>query len=113
EIERRVVHRPLFAPPHEHRPPRRLHVVPAVEAQQRQDVGEAAGLVGVHGQTCAFEHTAEENHVADEGVPDNNVGGGHRAPARISSTSFAAPPPFKAATSSWYLSSAPHVRSTC
>src|SRR6058998_1303957 len=46
EIERRVVYGALFAPPHEHGPPRRLDVAPPVEAEQREHLGEAPDLRG-------------------------------------------------------------------
>jgi len=100
EIERRVVHGALLAPPHEHGPPRRLHVVPALEAEQREHLGEAPGLHGVDGQAGAAQHAAEHDHVTDKSVAGNSVARSHGFTARTSSSSFAAPPPRNAATSS-------------
>src|SRR6266702_2503845 len=58
-----------LAPPHEHRPPRRLHVSPAVEAEQREDVGETTRLVGVDRQSRPAEHSPEEDNVRRKNVP--------------------------------------------
>src|SRR6266702_1649193 len=51
------------------RPRRRLHVSPAVEAEQREDVGETTRLVGVDRQSRPAEHSPEEDNVRRKNVP--------------------------------------------
>ena len=65
QIEGRVVQGALFPPPHEHRSSRRLHVAAAIEAEEGEHVGEAAGLIRIDGQTGASERPPEQHHVAD------------------------------------------------
>src|SRR5881628_294846 len=100
EIERRVVYGALFAPPHEHGPPRRFDVAPPVEAEQREHLGEAPDLRGVDGQAGAAQRAAEQDDVADQSVAGSSVARSHGFTARTSSSSFVAPPPRNAATSS-------------